>query len=209
MLLDEDFAKGSLLPDGFIKKVSEAKTITANPKGKDEFDFICRSLPIVVSNHWPPTRDASDAFRERALVFDFTRGIPEADRDDERARVMLEDELPGILRRFVRGFRRLRRRGDWRYPDDCVDAREIWEGHTDSVKQWADEMVTQVEGGWLPRADTYGNYTHWHRENIPGGRALGKQEFLERLSSTLGHPTKKVGAFGWKGWGITTTEFND
>ena len=200
MLLDEDFAKGGLLPDGFIKKISEAKTITANPKNKDEFDFICRSLPIVVANHWPPTRDVSDAFRERALVFDFPVGIPAEERDDERADRMMTAELPGILNLFVRGFARLRKRGSWSVPDECMDARITWERRADSVHQWADERSISKPGAFVPRPGLHGIYVHWYRDNNPGvGRPVGKHEFHERLGAVWGPETALKGTRGWRG----------
>jgi P4 family phage/plasmid primase-like protien len=199
MLLDEDFAKGAILPDGFIKKISEAKTITANPKGKDEFDFISLALPIVIANHWPPTRDVSDAFRERALVFDLQTQIPAAARSDARADRMLNEELPGILNRFVAGFQRLRARGRWDPPVDCESARVRWISRADSARMWAAECVTPAAEGFLRRSDVHAHYAAWLRLHNPASRPLGRSEFLDRIIGFWGPPAKRNGAIGWAG----------
>ena len=196
MLLDEDFSKGSVLPDGFIKKISESKVMTANPKNRDEIEFISLALPVVVSNHWPPTRDVSDAFTERALVWDFQRRITPEERSDQRADHMLNEELPGILRRFVEGFARLRARGAWLPPEECRRAHKHWAGRADTVALWAEECVEDSKGGWVPRSEAYASYRQW--VVTVGVKGMGKFEFLERVDKQLGGPPlKRKGAYGW------------
>lgn len=187
MLLDEDFAQGALLPDGFIKKISEEKMLTANPKGKDEFDFVCRSLPVVISNHWPSTRDVSDAFRERAMVFPFARRIPAAQRSDERAERMLTGtDLEGLLVKFVAGFSRLRARGDWDFPADCTDAWMNWITNSNPINVFIEEAVTEGEGAHVKCTTLYVHYRSWIHWASPGGRMMGRNRFYEAVDGILG-----------------------
>ena len=106
MLVDDDYAKRNVLPDGFLKKISEEKSLSSEKKYGDAFQFVSRALPIICSNHWPKTSDLSDAIRERALVFPFEHRIAGRDKDDRRRDAMMR-ELPGILNRFIKGIKRL------------------------------------------------------------------------------------------------------
>jgi P4 family phage/plasmid primase-like protien len=195
MLIDEDFTKGEYLPDGFIKRVSEEKAMTANPKSKDEFNFRSRALPIVISNHWPMTKDVSDALRNRALVFDFETAIPAEERSDERQKRMLTEELPGIFARFVKGFDRLRRRGDWLLPEPCVEARRRWTTRSNNVAAYMEEMieVTSDNADRIPTADLWQSYRAWQRDAGSGNFSLGKVEFFERVDKLLGTRLKYRG----------------
>lgn len=188
MLIDEDFDKGAVLPDGWLKKISEEKQLTANPKGKDEFSFRSRALPIIISNHWPHTRDVSDAMRNRALVFDFSHAIPAKERSDERQKRMLTEDLPGILARFVQGFDRLRRRGDWLHPEPCILAREKWTTRSNTIAAFIDEMIEKTEDkdDRIRTADLWQSYRVWQREAAMGGYSVAKLEFFERVDKLLG-----------------------
>jgi phage/plasmid-associated DNA primase len=59
-LVDDDFEKSNLLPDGFLKKISEEKSMSTEKKWGDVFQFVSRALPIICSNHWPKTKDLTD-----------------------------------------------------------------------------------------------------------------------------------------------------
>lgn len=195
MLIDEDFTKGEILPDGWIKKISEEKALTANPKSKDEFGFRSRALPIIISNHWPPTRDVSDALRNRALVWDFANAIPAKDRSDARQLKMYTTELPGILARFVQGFARLRKRGDWLQPQLCLDARQKWTTRSNTIAAYAEEMIELTENfrDRIRTTDVWQSYKAWHRDAGNGNFSLGKMEFFERLEKLIGKRSKVRG----------------
>lgn len=188
MLIDEDFTKGVQLPDGFIKKISEEKTLTANPKGKDEFSFRARALPVIISNHWPGSRDVSDAIRNRALAFDFQHAIPAHERSDRRAQKMLTEELPGIFARFVKGFARLRARGVWQHPHPCKLAVHEWISQANDASAYVSEMI-EITGDSKDRirtADMWQSFKAWQRDARNGTYSLGKMEFFERMDKLLG-----------------------
>ncbi len=207
LLLDEDFNKGDLLPAGFIKRVSEAKQLTANPKYKAEFEFICRSVPMVITNDWPPTRDYSGALQRRLVAWDLP-AIPLEDQDDDARRELLSIGLPGVFARFVEGFARLIKRGHWDLPDECVTAAQTWERYTDLVKLFATECFVTCEDGWVPRQDTWGWFQQWYRDNVPGGRTPGKKEFLSRMRGNFGMTVKRKGEHGWNNLRFVGTDFD-
>jgi P4 family phage/plasmid primase-like protien len=189
LLLDDDFDKDGILPDGFIKRTSEAKLLTANPKGKDEFAFVCRAVPMVIANHAPATRDLSDALIDRALVFYFGRTLTASERDDARQARMLNEELPGIFAAFVRGFARLRARGRWLIPHECLEARRKWTRMSNTVGQFLEDCIESTGGETYTGTALWSMYGTWMHEAAPSGRRVSRHEFLSRCEEMLGAPT--------------------
>lgn len=202
-LVDDDYDKRYPLPDGFIKKISEEKTLTADIKYGDSVLMVCRALPIILSNHWPVARDVSDAFRERALVFPFMHRIAGADRDDQRRMRML-DETPGILNRFLDGLSRLRARGDWDVPMDCADARDEWEYKSNPAAHFVHDCLVRDPAASVTTVELWNCYKQWigasasSRGSVKG---MGRNEFYERMDALLGVRVKgHQSVMGWQGW---------
>lgn len=185
LLMDEDYAKGALLPDDFIKKISEEKRITANPKGKDEFDFICRSLPLIISNHWPATRDTTSALRNRAVVVPFDT-IPSEQRSDARMEKMLRSEMSGILKRFIDGYRRLIERGRWLHPSPCTQAWGVWAKHSNPIHMFIEDCLVADADSSVKAADLFVTYKGWVKHTNPGGHAHGRNSFFEAMDAVIG-----------------------
>jgi len=207
LLLDEDFDKGALLPAGFVKRISEAKHMTANPKGKDEFEFVCRAVPMVISNYWPPTRDHSGALDRRLVCWDLP-AIPEPARDDDARRELLSDGLPGVLKAFVEGFARLYKRQRWALPYECVEAGERWLQNTDVVASWVQDTCVPDPDGWMSRTDAMGFFRQWYSEAMPGAKPIGKLEFYRRLRVQFGPETTRRGTKGFPGWSHVGSDFD-
>ncbi len=185
LLADDDFDKSASLPDGFIKKISEEKMITSDIKFGAPLTFVARCLPLVCANHWPVTRDVSDAFRERALVFEFVHRIVGEEKSDRRRDLMLL-ELPGILNRFIAGLARLRERGTWDVPIDCAGSHMQWVGQSNQAYMFIDDRIERDGEERVKRADVWRDYKSWHRDQ--GGVQLGQREFFQRMAELLGEP---------------------
>jgi P4 family phage/plasmid primase-like protien len=188
-IVDDDFDKSAPLPDGFVKKVSEEKSMTADIKYGDAVQFVSRALPIVLSNHWPITRDVSDAFRERALIFPFNHRIAGRNRSDERRNKML-NELPGILNKFLAGIKRLRHRGTWDIPMDCNAAHSEWQIKSNPAGLFVSECIITSMKDHVKTSDMWQAYTNWHRQQRSTDRSmygLSKGEFFERMDSLIGN----------------------
>ena len=200
-LVDDDYDKSNALPDGFIKKISEEKSMTTQIKYGDNLSFVSRALPMILSNHWPVSRDVSDAFRERALVFPFIHKIQGAEKSDARKNKMMK-ELPGILNRFIAGIERLRARGEWNVPMDCWDAHQEWEIKSNPARLFVAECVVMrgsakdhIRGTQL--WDAYCQWSRQQRSTDASMRGLSKAEFFERMDSILGDRIPRDGYPGW------------
>ena len=50
LLADDDYRAGELLPDDMLKKLSEAKLLSANPKFASTFNFVARCFVMILTN---------------------------------------------------------------------------------------------------------------------------------------------------------------
>ena len=195
IMVDDDFAKRSMLPDGFLKTISEEKSLSTEKKFGDVFRFICRALPIICSNHWPKTSDLSDAIRERALVFPFYHKIAGSERSDRRRAAMLK-ELPGILNRFLAGLSRLRERSDWDVPVDCLEARSEWVRNSNIVALFVNQCLQREEGAILCAKKAWEGFQSFNREesgNIHVRQHIGRNSFYNNLESLIGERVPTAG----------------
>ncbi len=197
LLADDDFDKSASLPDGFIKKISEEKRITSDIKFGAPITFQARCLPLVCANHWPVTRDVSDAFRERAMVFEFLHRIQGAEKSDRRRDLMML-ELPGILNRFIAGLVRLRTRSEWLIPIDAAISHETWEGNSNSATRFVRDRMIEAPGVKTATTLLWNDYLHWVREE--GGFRLTKPNFYERLDQVIGSRRTTKGTQYFKHW---------
>ena len=201
MLLQDDTAKGLILPDGFLKTISEAKRLTANPKFKPQFDFVCRAMPVIFCNDWPRLRDQGAAISRRALVWDIP-AIP-SDKRSKKARKELlgPPGLQGALKRFVQGFARLYERGDWDIPVRNTEAKARWLEDVDTVALWCKEAIETADNvkAWLPAPGLYDRYKLWIRECYPQGYIVNIREFFRRVERVLGERSQWKGQQGWRG----------
>ncbi len=53
LFVDDDIKSGVKLPDGVLKKISEEKLVTGEQKFKPHFEFVCRTIPVLLCNNIP------------------------------------------------------------------------------------------------------------------------------------------------------------
>ena len=163
--------------------------MTANPKGKDEFPFVCRTVPIILSNNAPATRDISGALADRALVFPFNHRVPASEKDIDLGR-KLEKEYPGIFARCVKAYARMVKRGTWKFPVDCTVAWKKWQAQSNPLNLFIEQVLIEDEEGVTKCAEVWGAYGTWHAEEVAygarGGTALTRNKFYESFEDATG-----------------------
>lgn len=208
LLLDDDYPMGALLNDGFLKAISEEKQMDANPKGRDEFPFVARIVPLILSNNAPATRDVSGALYDRALVFPFNHMIPRDQRDPQLMAHMIRDELPGILARCVTAFGRLYARGDWQFPADCTAAWAHWIDQSNPLRLFVSDCLEEAEGAVMRASDVWEAYQLWYRlelgANGSARNSLGRTKFYTGMEQTLEQLRfhHREAGLAWRGWSV-------
>lgn len=131
ILCDDDVNWNTVLPDGILKQLSEGKMVLGrDPRGRP-VEFTSCVLPILLCNKYPITRDLSRGVQTRVHVIPFRHSFVETmpdgtpgDMDRELFKRIWKSELPGILNRAIEGLQRLRERGRYQEPEDCLRAKE-------------------------------------------------------------------------------------
>jgi putative DNA primase/helicase len=141
MVYDDDLDAVTTLPDGVLKKLSERKKLEANPKNKAPFSFVSVATPILLANKFPSIRDVSNGTRRRAQLIPFNRTFSAEEMDLQLANRLKTDELPGILNRALEGLKRVRQRGRFKTPDECVILASLWMASSNALAGFIDEQV--------------------------------------------------------------------
>jgi putative DNA primase/helicase len=74
---------GARLPDGVLKTISEAKQVTGELKYQPSFNFVVRTVPVLLCNNVPSLADLSHGMLRRLMVIPFDRTFAEVDKDPE------------------------------------------------------------------------------------------------------------------------------
>jgi len=134
LLVDDDLGADTHLDDGLLKAISEAKEMSArHAYGERNFRFCCLALPLMACNTFPTTSDNSPGLRRRAMVIPFDRQFGPSEADKELFPKIWQSELPGVLSRALEGLARLRKRGDFKLPVDCVRAAQEFMAHANPL----------------------------------------------------------------------------
>lgn len=184
-IVDDDVEPFELLPAGALKKLSENKNMTANPKQRDMFEFENTSIAWLASNGWPYARDGSHGMQRRANVFELTRKFDPGDSDYDPDRTdRLFNELPGILNLVLDGLNRLRKRGRFDPPKSCNTARSRWQFETNAIHRFlaAHKEQYKPHSHAVPFKTMWERYRAWAVEE-GGAKRYQRSSFRQALST--------------------------
>lgn len=193
MLLDDDFKYNAPLPDDVLKKISETKMLTANPKYAGQFNFVCRLTPWVLTNHWPKTGDLSWGLVRRAQVFHFCSRIGPEEADPELLNRVLRNEREGILAKLVEAWSRLQKRGRFVEPESCTVALNTWLGQRNSLATFISDhlVITKKEEDRCEGQDIFDAYKNWSmKEGVP--THWGRNTFYSQIAAMDGIRKQKT-----------------
>lgn len=182
MLLDDDLKTNTLLPDDWMKKLSEAKLVTANPKFGKTFEFVARATPVILANTWPSTSDMSHGLRRRIMVFESNHRLLASERNPQHRTIILRDELPGVLNNLIAGFQRFLRRGsNFDVPLECDEAKDRLLSNANALVRFLRDVLVPSEGSYVELSKTYETYVDWMNHWEYAGHPLGRNKFYNAL----------------------------
>ena len=203
MLIDDDYKKDAYLPDGPLKILSEGSVVTANPKNQSEFNYWHSATPVILTNHWPKTKDNSFGLVDRAYVYEFTRTFRKEDgnKDTHLLDKLIENELPGILNRLIQGYRRFRKRGGFDVPVGCEGAKNLWLANRNTVSAFVESVLIRNCGhdAFTSKGEMWEWYKKWCASE---GHTYthGRMSLVKELSTFIGEPGAILdGYYGWRG----------
>ena len=141
LFIDDDLDTNLTLDDGFLKRISEEKTQSANRKFKSSQSFKNRAAFLLVGNNYPRLIDVSEGMTRRFNCLVFPRSfysprqieaMPEGARKefaqhdlaDPRLIDRIRNELPGVVNILVDAYQRLIKRGGFSLPEAVKEANE-------------------------------------------------------------------------------------
>jgi P4 family phage/plasmid primase-like protien len=202
-IIDDDVDSNAKLPDGMLKKLSENKAMTANPKGSPPFSFMNTAVVMMAANNWPRTKDLSLGMRRRALVFQLKRTFSEQEAELNLVDYVIENELAGVLNRALAGLKRLRSRGYFKVPESCKQAANVWFSSSSQVHQFLEDRLAATSRGREKFSDVWEAYRSWAydqgiKSNYQYQRSYFKRLLLD-LNLTIKHSTSnRLYLYGYK-----------
>jgi putative DNA primase/helicase len=191
LFVDDDVRAGARLPDGMLKTISEAKEVTGELKYRSSFNFVVRTVPVLLCNNIPSVADLSHGMRRRLMVLPFDRTFTEEEKDPDLFEGIWAKELPGVLNQALHGYKRLLERGTkFKFPNAVKQATTAW-------LQQANPLPAFIEARCIPKAqgrclvkDFYASYSAWTKGM--GYTLTQTQPMVTRNLQHLGFGTKKT-----------------
>ncbi len=194
MLVDDDVTIGMKLPDGELKKISEAKKLTAERKYGAEFNFTCLAAPVLLCNSPMSLSDVGAGMQRRLMVLPFERQFTEDEIDRKLFQRITATELPGILNLAIAGYQRVVRRGNhFEKPKAVVKAGKRWLDEANPVATFISEQCERDNKAHVNVSELYRAYTAWAEA---AGFTLKQQKtsFVRNVLYILGTGKKKTNA---------------
>ena len=136
--------------------------VTGERKHGAQFNFIARSLPVLLCNNVPSLADVSKGMRRRLMVIPFDRTFSEQEIDADLFERIWKQEMSGILNRSIEGLQRLLKRGmKFKPPAAIAAAKEIWLAEANPLPAFLSECCERVPDASYLLSDFYLAYTSW------------------------------------------------
>ncbi len=166
VLYDDDVKAGIKLPDGLLKKISERKQLTADRKFKSAFNFIARTVPLLLCNNVPSLADLSAGMRRRLQIIPFDREFTKVETDDTLFDRIMASEMPGVLNRAIQGLQRIRRRGGrFDIPKDIQRSTESFMAEANPLPAFIKENCEKDASYKVPMKKFYNDYKEWAKDS--------------------------------------------
>jgi putative DNA primase/helicase len=147
---------------------------------------------LVASNTTPQIHDTSVGMRRRLQVVPLNYEVPAELRDRGLAQRIVANELPGVLNLLLEGLARLRQRGDFAPPPECIEARDALLAEANTLVAFLEDACERVDGARITVRTFHQAYLDYLRQQ-GAPRDLSEREVAGRLRG-LGFTVRKSSA---------------
>ena len=186
------------LPDRAVRSDVFKRMVTGEPVPardlyKSATDFRPTALHVFSTNVLPGFQGGVDGGVVRRLMpIGFNRVVPEAGRDPDLVRKIIEQEADLLLEMAVEGASRLIRNRDFTVPESSAELLTRWTLSADPVRAWAAERLEVTAGeSRIAAATLYHDFVQWAEasglktEFLPNALAFGRR--LQGVRPELSH----------------------
>ncbi|WP_197187532.1 DNA primase family protein [Brevibacillus agri] len=184
---------GTIKGTDVIKMITGGDLITAEKKGKDPFQYLCKSKLVACGNYMPPLNklDGTSAFTDRILFLMFKNTIPE-ERRDKSLMDKLIAEKKYIVQWALEGLRELMDNNlIFTESEDARVFKRQYINELNNVPEFvSDRCVVDLNNHdyKIHRKQLYPAYVQFCRDN--GLKALSKEEFYIEIMKLNVKPDK-------------------
>jgi P4 family phage/plasmid primase-like protien len=191
LFVDDDVRAGARLPDGMLKTISEAKEVTGELKYKPSFNFVVRTVPVLLCNNIPSVADLSHGMQRRLMAIPFDRTFTEEEKDPDLFDRIWEGELPGVLNQALAGYGRLLKRGTrFKRPAAIEKATARWLQQANPLPAFLESQCIKNSQGRCLMQDFYSAYSTWTKDM--GYTLTQTQQTVTRNLEHLGFATTRA-----------------
>jgi len=191
LFVDDDVKAGARLPDGMLKTISEAKPVTGELKYKPTFNFVVRTVPVLLCNNVPSLADLSHGMLRRLMVVPFERRFTDKDKDPYLFERIWAQELPGVLNQALAGYKRLiERGGKFKRPAAVTEATDRWLQQANPLPAFIKNRCSNKADGRCLVRDFYLAYSKWTQDM--GYTLTQTKPVVTRNLEHLGYGTKHI-----------------
>lgn len=183
------------IPSGAFKTITGLDTLNGRKPFAPPMKVRPRAAHWFNSNYFLTTKDQTDGFWRRWMIFVFENTIPEGKRIPNLDQVIVDSELDRIIGWAIGGVRDYLRDGLF-ISEESKEAVESWKGDSDSVRGWlrslTEAMTEELQKKKM--VDAHDKYRDWCLFNAR--KSVGLQEFKGRINTpNSGWKTYKAGGY--------------
>lgn len=178
--IDSDLPRNAEKFEESFRKIVSGEPVLFNEKFIPAFSAAPYCKLIYCLNEFPIIDDASNAFYRRMLLVPFNVEF-NAETKDVNLKKKLEDELPGIFRWCVEGYKQVRDHG---FSTNQFMNDQIHELKADNnpIIAFAEEELEFVKHGEVTKRDLYESFKNWTARNghkPPSFRKFNNRFYME------------------------------
>ena len=191
-----DLPSAHLSGSSVFKAITGSDPIEAERKFQDSFLFTPFARLVFSTNHFPQSKDSSQAFFRRWVVIPFTLTVQpdkRIERDILDARLADPQELSGVLNKALAALPAMKLRKGFTQSESLQAAHQEFREQTDPLATWLDRTTVMAPQGFLTKKDLLIKYNAWSEEQgRPPITAHAFTKAIRRLQPGLKEVQKTV-----------------
>ncbi len=184
VIVCSELKPGDRFDEARVKLLTGGDKIKARRMRQDFFSFDPTHHLWLLGNHRPEVSTGGFAFWRRLRLIPFERVVSEEHKIDNLARILVDEEGPGILSWLVDGARRyLAGEKDLSGPQRVRLATDAYEATEDVVGRFIGDACILEAGLRAEQTSLYAAYTRWCSSE--GATPVSARNFAARIRDTL------------------------
>ncbi len=184
MAIDHDVEVNTVLPDGLLKKLSDGKYSTIDPKFKKPFRAKLFATPYLISNGKLYIKDLSNGIKRRLVVVPFYNPLKEEEYITNIEDKIVDKDGSFILNFILKGLMLLKQTNKLNVPKYIQDfTKEILEENNIPLEVFKEKLEkTGKENDRVSFTDFFAIYLLHCEENK--SRSMSRNKFFETVRQT-------------------------